>query len=188
MRNGSLDLAICVHPRADPLFDAVPLMNDGLLLLTHSNHRFAARTSLGWSELREDEIVHFAGGSIGELVEAAMRQHGLATSTRYRIDQVDSLFGIVRAGLAVGVMPHLYTMGLGWSGVALVPLVEPSMVRRLVLLSRVGLASEFPVGHRFVQDLAARLTRRLVPDASCSADPVTAIREAASSVQAAPAE
>ncbi|WP_375383505.1 LysR family transcriptional regulator [uncultured Sphingomonas sp.] len=164
LRTGALDVAICVHAQADPALEAVPLMDDRMLLLVHPDHRFAMRTSLRWAELDGHEIVHFGGGSIGELVSAAMRQNDLTPSTRYQVDQVDSLFGIVRAGLAVAVMPRLYTMGLGWGEVALVPLVQPRIVRRLVLLSRRGLATEFPTGDSFVRTLAAHLVQRLAAD------------------------
>ena len=164
LRTGALDVAICVHSQVDALLAAVPLISDRLLLLVHPEHRFAKRTSLPWAELSGHEVIHFDGGSIGELTSAAMRQNDLVPSTRYQVDQVDSLFGIVRAGLAVAVMPRLYTTGLGWGEVALVPLVQPRIVRRLVLLSRRGLAMEFPVGRRFVQTLAPRLAQRLAVD------------------------
>ncbi len=166
---GALDVAICVHARTDPALEAVPLMDDRMLLLVHRDHEFATRDRLRWAELVGHEVVHFGGGSIGELASAAMRQNELSPSARYQVDQVDSLFGIVRAGLAVAVMPRLYTMGLGWGEVALVPLVRPRIVRRLVLLSRRGLATEFPIGHRFVRAMAELLVRRLTGDTNVEA-------------------
>jgi len=157
LQSGALDLVVGVHPVEEANLHAVPLMEDGLLLVVQAGHPFARGATLAWSGLRGSEIVHFGGGSIGEVTSAAMRQNNLAPSMRYRVDQVDSLFGLVRAGLAVGIMPRLYTMGLGWDGVALLPLVEPRIVRRLVLLTRRALAVEHPAGARFARELGVGL-------------------------------
>ncbi|MGY2736866.1 hypothetical protein ACVWYO_004540 [Sphingomonas sp. UYP23] len=53
-------------------------------------------------------------------------------------------------------------MGLGWDGVALVPLVKPRIVRRLVLLSRRGLAAEHPAGAQFARDICVGLGAALM--------------------------
>jgi len=158
LHSGVLDLVICVHPVLDTKLDSMPLMEDELLLVVPAAHGFAGAATLAWRDLRGSEIVHFGGGSIGEVTSAAMRQNSLAPSTRYRVDQVDSLFGLVRAGLAVGIMPRLYTTGLGWDGVALVPLSEPRIVRRLVLLTRRALASEYPTGMSFARAMGVALS------------------------------
>lgn len=161
LRSGVLDLVVGVHPVDDPTLESIALMEDELLLVLPTGHPFAGAKSLRWRELGGNEIVYFGGGSIGEVTSAAMRQNNLIASTRYRVDQVDSLFGLVRAGLAVGIMPRLYTMGLGWDGVALVPLVEPRIVRRLVLLTRQRLPVEYPAGAHFAREMSAGLAAEL---------------------------
>jgi DNA-binding transcriptional LysR family regulator len=166
LHSGVLDLVIGVHPVDDPTLESIPLMEDGLLLVVSTAHPLATARTVAWRELERLEVVHFGGGSIGEVTSAAMRQNGLSPSTRYRVDQVDSLFGLVRAGLAVGIMPRLYTMGLGWDGVALVPLSEPRIVRRLALLSRRALAKEHPAGAAFARRLGAGLSGELAGSAT----------------------
>lgn len=161
LHSGVLDLVVGVHPVADPTLDSMPLMEDALLLVVPTHHRFAAASTLSWGDLGGEEIIHFGGGSIGEVTSAAMRQNNLTASSRYRVDQVDSLFGLVQAGLAIGIMPRLYTMGLGWDGVALVPLAAPRIVRRLVLLSRRGLAVEHPAGAAFAREMGVGLAAAL---------------------------
>ncbi|TPG47162.1 LysR family transcriptional regulator [Sphingomonas glacialis] len=162
LHSGMLDLVVGVHPVEEPTLESIPLIEDALLLVVPTNHAFAAAKAISWSDLGGNEIVHFGGGSIGEVTSAAMRQNNLTPSARYRVDQVDSLFGLVRAGLAVGIMPRLYTMGLGWDGVALVPLVKPRIVRRLVLLSRRGLAAEHPAGAQFAREICIGLGAALM--------------------------
>jgi hypothetical protein len=49
--------------------------------------------------------------------------------------------------------------------VALVPLVAPRVVRRLVLLSRRGLALEYPAGAQFADAIGAGLRAELAGSA-----------------------
>ena len=95
------------------------------------------------------------GGSIRELCSAAMRQNNLTVSTRYRVDQVGSLVGLAGSGLAVGVLPRLYTRGVDTDRVRLAPLVQPRINRKLMLFHRVKLREEHP--------RAAALCALLVP-------------------------
>lgn len=141
---GEIDLAICVPGRDETGMTATTLAEDDMLLVVPNGHPRSRAGSLPWSALQGEEIVHFHGGSIGELSQAALRQHNLAPSTRFRVDQVDSLFGIVAGGLAVGVMPRLYTRGFAGDQVSLIPLVRPAIRRKIVMLRRAALLAEHP--------------------------------------------
>ena len=180
LRTGALDVAICAVTAPEEAFVATHLMDDEMLLAVPIGHPLAAAKRLSWRMLAGHEVVHFAGGSIGDLVSTAMRQNRLRPSGRYRVDQVDSLFGLVRAGLAVGVMPRLYTLGSALDGVILLSLTRPVIRRRLVLYHRAELATEYPLGAtiaaRFATALAERL-RATVGGGGDSADPadVTAL-------------
>ncbi len=144
LRTGALDIVVGVLGRAEEGFEATLIAEDDMLLVAPKDHPLAASTSLPWSALEGSEIVHFAGGSIGELSSAAMRQNNLSPSTRYRVDQVGSLLGLASSGLAVGVLPRLYTRGLDTDRVQLVPLVQPQIKRKLMLFHRVKLREEHP--------------------------------------------
>jgi DNA-binding transcriptional LysR family regulator len=157
LQKGAIDLAICVIAQRSDGLVATTLVEDDMLLVLPRDHKFAGETKLAWSALEGQEIVHFAGGSIGELSAAAMRQNHLTSSTKYRIDQVDSLLGIVTSGLAVGVMPRLYTRGFSRDRVALIPLVQPAIKRRVVLMHRGHLADEHPPASAVVARLQPML-------------------------------
>ncbi|CAN5247079.1 LysR family transcriptional regulator [soil metagenome] len=153
LRSGALDLAVCVAgPPEDGLVSTL-LAEDDMMLVTPVGHPLSGADRLAWSKLGGYEIVHFAGGSIGELSRAAMLQNNLSPSKRYRVDQVDSLFGIVASGLALGVMPRLYTRGFARQQVALIPLIRPAIKRQVMLLWRTEMADEHPA--------AAKVARRL---------------------------
>jgi DNA-binding transcriptional LysR family regulator len=155
LRTGALDIVIGVLSRAEEGLEATLIAEDEMLLVTPADHPLAISTSLPWSALEGSEIVHFVGGSIGELCSAAMRQNNLSLSARYKVDQVGALFGLVSSGLALGVLPRLYTRGLESDRVKLVPLVQPAIKRKLMLFHRAKLREEHPQ--------AAALCAALIP-------------------------
>lgn len=166
VRRGVIDLAVCVIGREENGIESSLLMEDDMLLLVPSGDPLGSVPRLAWRSLEGREIVHFAGGSIGELTQAAMRQNHLAPSEKYRVDQSDSLFGIVASGLAVGIMPRLYTRGFSRHDVSLVSLTEPDIRRRIVLLKRTGLVAEHPLGAEVCNQLAKLLPQLLRESAS----------------------
>jgi DNA-binding transcriptional LysR family regulator len=162
LRTGALDIVLGVLGRAEEGLEATLIAEDEMLLVAPADHPLAALDSLPWSALEGCEIVHFSGGSIGALSSAAMRQNNLSPSSRYRVDQVGSLFGLVSSGLAVGVIPRLYTRGLNSDQVRLVPLVKPSIKRKLMLFHRAKLVEEHPLAAALCASLAPTLREVLV--------------------------
>ena len=144
LRTGALDIVIGVLGRAEDGIEATLIAEDEMLLVAPKDHPLATAASLPWSALEGSEIVHFVGGSIGELSSAAMRQNNLSPSTRYKVDQVGSLLGLASSGLAVGVLPRLYTRGLDTDRVRLVPLIQPAIKRKLMVFRRAKLHEEHP--------------------------------------------
>jgi DNA-binding transcriptional LysR family regulator len=136
-----------------------------MMLAAPIGHPLASRSDLPWSALEGDEIVHFTGGSIGELSSAAMRQNNLSPSQRFRVDQVGSLFGLVGAGMALGVIPRLYARGYQTDKIRLIPLTAPSIRRKLMLFKRVKLEDEHPSACALGAALVPTLGAILLPDA-----------------------
>jgi DNA-binding transcriptional LysR family regulator len=157
LRKGGFDMAVCVIARPEKNLEADLLMEDEMVVLLHHRHALADQARLAWSALQDCEIVHFATGSIGELSAAALHQNSLTPSLKYTVSQIDSLYGLVRSGLAVGIMPRLYTRRFVEQGIKLVPLIRPSVKRRLMLLHRPQLRDEHPVATDFHARLLARL-------------------------------
>lgn len=162
LRTGAYDLVVSVSTNADPEFETIALVEDEMLLLVRADHPLAGEPRLPWGALAGEEVVHFAGGSIGELSAAALQQNGVAPSTRYQVDQVDSLYGLVLGGLAVGVMPRLYTRLLDATRLSLIPLVRPTVRRRLKLIYRAELKLEHALAHALGMRLATELQRVLI--------------------------
>lgn len=158
LREARLDMIVSAASAADAPFDRHLLVEDDLLLVASDAHPLARRDAQPWRALAASQIVHFAGGSIGELAAAALLPYGLAASPRYRVDHVESLYGLVRSSLAVGILPRLYThMVHHQDGIRLIRLVAPVITRKIMLLSRPTLGAEHPLAADYALRLHARL-------------------------------
>lgn len=171
LHRGALDMAVCVASRIDEGLVATPLIEDEMTLVLSRSHPLAGATDLPWSALADMEVVHFTSGSIGEISAAAMRENNIVHSRRYRVDHMESLFGLVESGLATGVMPRLYVRGYDPEALAVVPLTAPSIRRKVVLLERARLADEHPPAHAIARALAAALPAGLAAMPSGTARP-----------------
>ena len=164
LRSGALDIVVGVLGRIEDDVEATLITEDEMMLAAPVDHPLATRSELAWSALEGDEIVHFTGGSIGELSSAALRQNNLSPSQRFRVDQVGSLFGLVGAGVALGVIPRLYARGYETDKIRLIPLTAPTIRRKLMLFQRIKLAQEHPVASALGSALAPALGAILSPD------------------------
>lgn len=154
LRRGALDMAVCVASLIDEGLVSTPLIEDDMTLVLSRNHPLAGAPSLHWSALAGMEVVHFNSGSIGEISASAMRENNIVHSRRFRVDHMESLFGLARSGLAAGVMPRLYVRGHDPAALAVIPLVEPSIRRKVVLLAGAHLADEHPPAAAIAAHLA----------------------------------
>ena len=157
LRSGALDLVVGVLGRVEDDVEASLITEDEMMLAAPVDHPLASHHVLPWSALEGDEIVHFTGGSIGELSSAAMRQNNLSPSQRFRVDQVGSLFGLVGAGMALGVIPWLYARGYETDKIRLIPLTAPTIRRKLMLFQRAKLREEHPAACALGSALAPSL-------------------------------
>lgn len=142
---GRFDLIVGIaHPSTDA-FEVRVMMEDDMLLVAPANHPLAKADRQSWSALRGYEVVHFKGGSIGTLVAAALTAHGLKASERFQLDQVESLYAVVRRGLALGILPRLYTSAAESDPhLRLVPLTGPTVTRQIAIIHRRQLGAEHP--------------------------------------------
>jgi DNA-binding transcriptional LysR family regulator len=146
---GALDFVVSLTPPPSDTLTTIALASDAMHAAVLQNHRLAARQHITWQALAGEEIVHFPGGGIGELCSAALMRNGLRHSEIYATDQIDSLFALVRSGLAVGILPKLYTRLLTAQNLAFIPLIEPVASRDICVIYRSRLLLEHPPARIF---------------------------------------
>ena len=76
----------------------------------------------------------FLKGNIQRLVNALAESHRLSLQTRYQVDYIETLYGLVRSKLAVGILPQLYTTHLQDPQLKVVHLQQPALARTVALM------------------------------------------------------
>jgi molybdate transport repressor ModE-like protein len=101
-----LDLAFAMLPLADGPFDAVEVLRDPYVVLLAADSPIAKRTrALGPRELGELPLIGFRHSQA--YPEAFLRAHGIAARIRFRIDDNETLVGLVAAGMGAALVPRL---------------------------------------------------------------------------------
>jgi molybdate transport repressor ModE-like protein len=101
-----LDLAFAMLPLEEGPFTAVEVLRDPYVVLVPANSPLAERTRpLGPRELGELPLIGFRHSQA--YPEAFLRANGIAARVRFRIDDNETLVGLVAAGLGAALVPRL---------------------------------------------------------------------------------
>jgi molybdate transport repressor ModE-like protein len=101
-----LDLAFAMLPLEEGPFTAAEVLRDPYVLLVPADSPLAERTRpLGSRELGELPLIGFRHSQA--YPEAFLRANGIAARVRFRIDDNETLVGLVAAGLGAALVPRL---------------------------------------------------------------------------------
>ncbi|MBB6560005.1 DNA-binding transcriptional LysR family regulator [Acidovorax soli] len=156
VRSGQLDLAIAAITEPPGSLVCTDLFRDPLVLVLRRDHALAqAEAPVAWQDIGHERLALFESGSmpaLGESARAQFAQH----AEPYRVSYAETLYALVRGGMALGLMPQLYTATLRDPDLVVLPLVTPHIERRVVLVYQPG-----PMRSQVVQALRAFLQARL---------------------------
>ncbi|VTN10339.1 LysR substrate binding domain [Raoultella terrigena] len=79
------------------------------MAVLHGDDPLAGQPHLPWKLLAGRDIAVFSKGNIQRLVGALAESHRLMLNTRYQVDYIETLYGLVRSRLAIAILPELYT-------------------------------------------------------------------------------
>ncbi|MFJ8435387.1 LysR family transcriptional regulator [Kitasatospora sp. NPDC094019] len=131
---GTVDAAVLVDPGPLPP-GAVPLGTDSMHALLRRDHPLAGEATVDVAELEDDDFLLSEGGCERHIRDA-YRRAGVRFAPRHRIRDLNTLIGMVHAGVGVSVMPALAQPMLPPDCV-LVP-IRPAAHRTLTLTGPVG--------------------------------------------------
>jgi DNA-binding transcriptional LysR family regulator len=156
VRSGQLDLAIAAITEPPGSLVCTDLFRDPLVLVLRRDHALAqAEAPVAWQDIGHERLALFESGSmpaLGASARAQFAQH----AEPYRVSYAETLYALVRGGMALGLMPQLYTATLRDPDLVVLPLVTPHIERRVVLVYQPG-----PMRSQVVQALRAFLQARL---------------------------
>jgi DNA-binding transcriptional LysR family regulator len=135
-----------------PGMDAVPLVEDEIVVITAQADERAARPGISLADLQADPFVLYLGYE--RVARSLHEEHGMTLNPVHRVWQMSTLLEMVKAGLGVSVVSSLALNGVP-DGIAVVPLC-PARWRRLWLAAGPG-RSLSPAGRAFLDHVGAVL-------------------------------
>lgn len=139
VREGRLDLALAAITTEPPDgLTCIELFQDPLVLVVRRDHPMAREGKVSWKAIGHERLVLFESGSMPAIGEPARAQFGQGAQVPYRVQYSETLYALVRGGMALGLMPQLYTTALHDPELTVLALQEPRIERRVVLVYREG--------------------------------------------------
>jgi len=116
-----------------------PILEETFVAACRRDHPLARRASVSWSDLREYEFMTVGKASGNRLLlDLALAGAGERPIAIYETQHVQTLLGLVEAGLGVAAVPRLAMPGPEHPVLASVPLRDPVITRKLGLIRRRG--------------------------------------------------
>jgi LysR family hydrogen peroxide-inducible transcriptional activator len=155
LRSGQLDMAVAAITEPPGGLACVDLFRDPLVLIVRRDHALAQAGTVNWETIGPERLVMFESGSMPALGNPARAQFAQGVQP-YRVSYAETLYALVRSGMALGLMPQLYTASLRDPELVVVPLLKPHIERRVVLAYLPG-----PMRNVAAEELIAFLRQRL---------------------------
>lgn len=135
LQSGHIDFGVGAIDSSLPAeLQVFPLREDPLVAILQVDDPLAGQPHLPWKQLAGRDIAVFSKGNIQRLVGALVESQGLTLNTRYQVDYIETLYGLVRSRLAVGILPQLYTTHLQDTALRVAQLQQPELTRTVALM------------------------------------------------------
>lgn len=133
--SGQIDFAVGAIDSSIPAeLQVYPLREDPFVAVLHGDDPLAGQPHLPWKLLAGRDIAVFSKGNIQRLVGALAESHRLMLNTRYQVDYIETLYGLVRSRLAIAILPELYTTHLCDPQLKIAQLQQPALSRTVALM------------------------------------------------------
>ena len=120
-------------------FDIEMLMKDPFTLVCPEDHPLATQPAVSWSDLTDEPLIRISpqtGNRI--IIDDALGSRREALSWRFEVQHIQTAVALVRAGVALTVIPSLAFDTVDERGLKLIPLRNPSVTRQLGIISKRG--------------------------------------------------
>ena len=135
LQSGQIDFGVGAIDSSLPEdLQLFPLREDPLVAVLHVDDPLGGQPHLPWKLLVGRDIAMFSKGNIQRLVGALVESQRLTLNTRYQVDYIETLYGLVRSKLAVGILPQLYTTHLQDLALRVAQLQQPALTRTVALM------------------------------------------------------
>lgn len=135
LQSGHIDFGVgAIDSSLPEELQVFPLREDPLVAILHVDDPLPGQPHLPWKQLAGRDIAVFSKGNIQRLVGALVESQRLTLNSRYQVDYIETLYGLVRSRLAVGILPQLYTTHLQDAALRVAQLQQPELTRTVALM------------------------------------------------------
>lgn len=153
LKSHRLDLALITQVAADAELEPVAIGTQTIAVLLPAAHPMAAAAAIRCADLVREPIVALnAKGPMSLYFDQLLYQADLRLQRTYRVGQLVTAAGLVRAGLGLGIMSGLSAQLMAGEDLVCRPLVDPQVARPISLVSLAGRELS-PAAQRFRQIL-----------------------------------
>ncbi len=140
VRDGVADLGVGVREpdEADDMLCYEALFEDEIVVVVRRDDPLAGRKSVPWAKLVDRELGVFVRGSVSDTLQRTGGAENLRLNVAYRMEYTEPLYALARNGLAIAILPSLYTMHLHDPDLVALRLDKPRVTRSIALISLPG--------------------------------------------------
>lgn len=150
-----VDFGIGVPEQAGADVDTVTLLRDHLAVVCPADHPLASRARLRWADLAEQAVITVRPGyGVRPLIDASAARAGVRLRVVHEVTFLSTAMWMVRAGMAVAIMPAAYARTAPDGALAVLPLTAPRVSRDICVVTKRGRALP-PSAQALVADIRA---------------------------------
>lgn len=146
LARGEIDLGVGIRDEADEAghaantegFRCDDLFDDEIVLVARRDDALASAESVSWSQLTERDLAVFVRGNVSDSLQRTGGSQNLRLEPKYRMEYTEPLYALVRSGLALAILPKLYTLHLHDPALVALDVIAPRVTRTVALMSLVG--------------------------------------------------
>jgi DNA-binding transcriptional LysR family regulator len=106
VQEGEADLGIVAYPEPRPHLEAIPFLEDELVVICNPEHPLAVQESVRLKELQDASFIAFEEGiPTRRAIDAVLKRHGVRIQIRMQCDNIEILKKMVEVGLGISVVP-----------------------------------------------------------------------------------
>lgn len=131
VKNAEIDIAFVTPvPTNDKDLTGYILFTEQMTCLMPASHPLSSSTRLRLDQLRNEPFVLFRSGMLlRKLVDDACRQMGFQPKVAFEGEEIDTIKGLVAAGLGVTILPEITLIDSIPRAAVRIPIVEPVITR-----------------------------------------------------------
>ena len=114
------------------------VLHDEIVVVVRRDDPLAKLKSLSWPKLVGRDLAVFVRGSVSDLLGRTGGAENLQLNVAYRMEYTEPLYALVRNGLAIAVLPSLYTMHLHDPELRALRIDKPRVTRAIALIALEG--------------------------------------------------